>query len=196
MNKYTAPLQKEEIKITQNGCSAIVVPIYPVLLDDNIKLDPALPHRVFPTVMDEWVKDLRNHVIKTPEFAKTISNTAKYWLNLNNTEENLATAYKTEPNGFATTLYLNHNGNILSSEPEMSPAVIHLDEVNMDLERLRDFSIDDHLRESSVSAYAYRSTNLSSIDMAILLRNWSTMYLNTALHQALRFKSKQKRKRF
>lgn len=169
----------------------MIVPIYPELMEKDVKIDPDLADSLFMDAAKEWTEYL-------VEYAKTtdsITDKEKKCLEegvylVENTDDyavlqpiGLLRGVVAWQNGMVKNFIVGHYGNTLYLDNHPTVESLHIDDVNMGMEKLKHFSADGGSRPHAVDAYYYKSHNLGNITAANFLAIWSILYQNEALKQ-------------
>ena len=167
----------------------MIVPIYPELMEKDVKLDPNLADNLFMDAAKEWTK----YLVEYSKTSESITDKEKKCLDegvylVENTDDyavlkpiGLLRGVVTWPNGMVKSFIVGHYGNSLYLDNHPTVESLHIDDVNMDMEKLNRFSADGGSRPYAVDAYYYKSHNLGSITAANFLAIWSILYQNEAL---------------
>ena len=164
MNLKELYLKKEELPILYETCFQI--PIHPKLLDPKIRIDQSIVQKIFPRVVDEWYKDLKEKGLKGKM-----------------TFENSCIA-QYSANGFAEGFQISRNfgGNIFFDKIEDSCRTVIPNKfikfskeqaIEFECEKIRTFS----------RAYVYSPGNVDNFHGALFLRNWGIEYMNEVFRQ-------------
>jgi hypothetical protein len=191
-------LSKEEFPIYHENC--FKMPIYPKLLDPNLKIDGDLAHKVFPRVAEEWYEDLRSHT-NTAEldyetrkwyedvFLREKPNVKKDgpWQEVS---KNLSwhDDVLLDENGFARGLSISRNGggSLYYTEGDdccRTPLMLNGNDrfARLSPEKAREFIVEDH--GDIGYAHSYGHHNIDYFPGALFLRNWAVAYMNEALKE-------------
>ncbi len=189
-------LQKEELPIRRE--TDFVVPIYPVLLREDIQLDPQIAHQVFAHAAEEYHQDLKKYIetMKDGEEKKwyqdvflrdpTVkSDELSRQFILNGMWEDYVLTSKT---GFARalandgasggSLYYNSDDN--TCQEYICPPVVQFSP-----EKFKAYSIKKISQPGGI-VHNYSSHNIDTFPQTLFLRNWAILYLNEALREVER----------
>lgn len=200
-------LKKEEIKTFYQkhcGIHAILVPVHPRLVDEDLRFDPKLAHKVFPKAAEDWYNnDLRkqleieenenNRAVIKQDLNKKFSVKRRYnsWSVNPPGCWNDITVYN-DNRGFAKSFKLDTNiaGSLIldtSFGDEYDKAPLNPPMVNFTPEKFLEYSCLPKERverpDLGTLGYAYRPHNTGSTSGILLLKNWTIAYLNEAMKQ-------------
>jgi hypothetical protein len=164
MNLEELYLTKEELPILYETCFQI--PIHPKLLDQNIRIDKSIPQRIFPRVVEEWYKDLKEKGL-TGKITFEDSCIAQY-----------------NENGFVEGFQISRDfgGNIFFDKIEDScRTVIPSKFIKFSKEKAIKFECQK-IRGLSL-AHVYTLGNVDNFHGALFLRNWGIEYMNEVFKQ-------------
>ena len=202
MKKEDLLLKKEEVNILYPkdcgyGC-LLMVPIYPGLLEDDVKIDPELGHKVFPEAAKAWYDELKEHEADDKNTKALIKDMLKkklsykrhgnrwsinppgYWNDIK---------FLTDRRGFARSFSVETNiaGSltlVTAYGDEYYKTFLYPDYVKFSPEKFRAYScMDAEDTKHGVLGYAYTPHNTDSVLGALLLRSWAISYLNEAIRQ-------------
>lgn len=180
-------LKKEELPILYKTCFQI--PIYPQLLNDNIKIDETIAQRIFPEVAEEWYEDLKKYNPKEKEEKEWINNVflkekpvieknynhqiLNYW------QDDVSFA----DNGFVTCFSINRNagGSIYFYEEDINCQSIGRAYIHFSDEKYKEFKP----KEQS-NLFVYSSHNIDHYPGALFLRNWAIKYMNEVFKEVFK----------
>lgn len=199
-------LRKEEIPILHDNY--FQVPIHPILLNPNVKIDEDLAKAVFPKAVEEWYNELR-------EYSKTLENkNSKRWIDKVFLKKkpkikkeygnqildtlNWKDSIFTLENGFTYSFSINRNagGSLYFNKDDTNCKTFI--PINVDKERIRfseDKTLEFNIGNNTISldngikgveAYVYGTHNVDYYPGALFLRNWAILYLNDAIKQVLK----------
>lgn len=194
MNINDLLLNKEELPILCERC--FQVPIHPLLIDFNTKLNPKLANEVFKKAAYEWYSDLSDYTKKLPDDAEVKNWIENIFLSkplniisdhgrqlLGNWEDNVLTAR----NGFATMLSISRNagGSLYFNTEERSCSVMaNLTRgsryIRFSPEKIKEYAFRCPVEKSELM-HIYAHHNIDYFPGALFLRNWAIIYLNEAL---------------
>lgn len=189
-------LTKDEIPIWGRDMTGFYLPIPPILLSQDTRLNPRLANDVFPQVAAEWYQDLAKYLGETELDKATRAQYNEFIRrgkpNIINEagSQTLSTVIgwsdqvHTDERGFATGLSISRNGGgTLYYNPSMggNEWVIQLDGkpnrfFDITAEKARQLAIDDKGRIK-----VYDSHNIDCFPGALFLRNWGLAYINAAM---------------
>ena len=187
-------LQKEELPILRE--TSFIVPIHPVLLRPDIKLNPSLAHQVFPQAAAEWYADLAAYTEgladgQTKNWYKEVFQREKPIVAKEHRRQTLRGAWqddivKTET-GFAYGLSISRDGGgslYFNKEDQCCLRGIFPKLVNFTPEKFKAYAVPNEpfpVDLLGAIAYAYGHHNIDYYPGALFLRNWAILYLNAAM---------------
>ena len=198
MNIEDLLLRKEEITILYDNC--FMVPIYPILLSDEVKIDPQIPHLLFKQAADEWYRELKeysallqdketkewydNVFLKEPpeikeERGRQIIGPQGFW---EDGVQNLK-------NGFVDVLSINRNAGGSLFVGEAKPQYISPPFVNFSKNKFEEYKaplLMDYEGLEGVYSYIFSSHNIDHYPGALFLRDWAILCANESLKQVLK----------
>jgi hypothetical protein len=164
MNLEKLYLTKEELPILYENCFQI--PIHPKLLNPKISIDKSIVQRIFPKVVDEWYKDLKEKGL-TGKMTFEDSCIAQY-----------------SANGFVEGFQISRDfgGNIFFDKIEDGcRTVIPNKFIRFQKEKAIEFQCQ-RIRELSL-AHVYNPGNVDNPQGALFLRDWGIEYMNEVFKQ-------------
>jgi hypothetical protein len=199
-------LRKEEIPILNE--TGFQVPIFPKLLNPDIKIDENLAKTIFPKVAKEWYNDLI-------EYSKNLKDkNTKKWVDEVFLEKKLKIRKEygfqklntvgwedrifTLENGFVHSFSISRNagGSLYLSKSDMNcKTFVSFDSpagfIRFAKDKALEFNIRDEIIKlgndiEGIEAYIYAQHNVDYYPGALFLRNWAILYLNEAVKQVLK----------
>lgn len=195
-------LKKEEIPILNENF--FQMPIHPMLLSENISLNPKLANKLFSKAAEDWYNDLK-------EYEKTIEDKdTKKWLNdvflkeKPEIKEEHGIQYIREGcwedkvhvqgNGFSRVFSIDRNigGSMYFNNDRCCEEFVSFDGthdiIRFDKEKIIEFAKEikdygDGLKGGVLNIYGLH--NVDYYAGALFLRNWAIIYLNEAMKQVL-----------
>jgi hypothetical protein len=181
-------LKKEEIPITKDF--RFRIPIHPVLLSTEIKLDPHLANKVFPYAANEFVVDMKKYfeMNKTKGLEKhlrryiarkpVVKNKGRFGSQKYFGYEDCVIPHE-NGNGFARALDIDGYRNVVIEEVSYNLWV------GFSEEKFKAYAKPEFQGKLSGFGPAYvPDNNVGTIDAALFLRAWGIIYLNEALKHA------------
>ena len=168
-------LKKEELLIRDFGGMTlfVTVPIHPLLLNDDIKINKDLAFDVFPKAMDEYKIELE--ISMKPESFKDTTNISYL------------------SNGFANRLFIDSRRGLFlpKSASPREPLLIYPSKfINLPKEKAYAYCCDKkHYQETkgkSIRGFIYEQQGIDREDIAILLKSWAMFYINEALKEVFK----------
>ena len=190
---------KEEIPIWGRDRTYFFIPLHPILLNPNTKLDPKLANEVFPQVAKEWHEDLKDF-LNSPKSGLDRQTEDFYRVFIKNRPPEVITrlgeqtldsvmgwkdGVHTDERGFAYGLSISRNGggtiNYDPSKRDDSQWTIPLDGkpnifFNIPIEKASELALD---KQGKIKVYAPH--NINHYPGALFLRNWGLAYVNAAM---------------
>lgn len=192
-------LKKEEVPILNER--NFMLPIYPKLLDSNIRIDPNIASEVFPRTANEWYNDLKEYVETTD-----LDKEKREWYELFLEEKpKVEMKYHNQSimngswedksflgdNGFATgfsinrdfggSIYFNKSmGRVTEFVPFDSPEGY----ICFSEEKVKAFGVGEEMNIGNWKGMMVNVYSLHNVDHhpgALFLRNWGMNYLNEAI---------------
>jgi hypothetical protein len=190
-------LKKEEIPILPGEGryyrgGRFFLPIYPKLLDADVKIDPLLANKVFPKAAKDWFADLKKTLNDMPDSArdhaeellkKKISVKRKYGRQVAQPvgfEDQVTTL----ANGFVKGIAISSSANSLYVELNSPQAVFPAEgAVKFSTEKFEAYCCRNHKSEAWYYMHLFHMHNPGNYTSLLFLRNWGILYVNEALKQ-------------
>jgi len=189
-------IEKNEIPIKYNTC--FHVPIHPILIEPEIRLDPVLAPRIFPQVVVEWYDEMTTlaELERDQETKKRYQSTFLKQRPVIDNEKLVNFTVQWKPNvkttkeGFAKLLSLGGNSGLLYFYPQYSNVSqgcvedVNPNKIRFTPEKFCEYSLPDLFQGDGVPGrdlYVYQQHNIEDLPTALFFRNWAIMYLNEAL---------------
>jgi hypothetical protein len=190
-------LRKEELPIITTAKRPIFnVPIHPRLLDDDLKTDPEIAHKVFAQVALEWYEELSQYTDRLGDkdmqiWYREVFIPHKPVIDARNGRQKISPSGMWEDmavigdNGFATGLSINRNaGGSLFVDVQRREQIVGPPTVLFSPEKTKEYATTYFPERISFFCHAYCHHNIDHYPGALFLRNWAIMYLNEAMRQA------------
>ncbi len=180
-------LKKEELPILNEIC--FWIPIHPMLLSEDVSINPKLAKEIFPQAVDDWYNDLTDSV-ETGDIEEWQKDQIKQVylrgkpqiINNSGRQEILGfweDRVKVEENGFASGLSISRDAGgslYFNANDKDCKTLIPSRYVKFSAEKTREFE-SEKVREYS-RGFAYGTHNIDYYPGALFLRNWAILYMN------------------
>ena len=194
-------LKKEELLIMRD--TSFFVPIHPVLLDGNIKLDPKIAQKVFPEAAYDWYRDLGEYVEsleegQIKEWIETVFLAQKPEIITEFDSQRIRPIYwedwtELNSNGFSRVFSIgrDNGGSLYFNQGEgrckefVSFESGH-ESIRFSKMKLKEFGESYSVGNlDGVILRVFAQHNIDYFPGALFLRNWTILYMNEALKQVM-----------